>query len=184
MTTAARVIRAPGRLLVDPLDAFDGGSFPYGGTPVGRANLCALQPVGDSYHVDCEGLGRTGDILRGAHRYVFTCFLRGWDDKAVELLLRGGASVGDVTQHGVFGAPGSRATGASTLGRSVALAYVPDDLLHSPGVLMYRAVPNWTSGSEMAWQRRAELGIPLTFECVRDAAGRILQMGRMADLSL
>jgi hypothetical protein len=47
-----------------------------------------------------------------------------------------------------------------------------------------RGVPNWINGAEMSFQRQTELGVALTIECVRDATGRALALGRLVDLSL
>ena len=52
------------------------------------------------------------------------------------------------------------------------------------GLILYHAIPSWTDGAELAFRRQAEFGIPLSFECLRDSSGRILKMGRMADLAL
>lgn len=180
----ARIIRAPGRIVIGPVEPLRGGTFPYGGTEIGRANLCALQPLGEAYRVENEGLGEVGDILEAGNRWVFSCFLRGWDDRAVELLLQSGFERGAVTQHAVFSVPGTRAAGRSALGRAVVLVYVPDDPIHVPGVLLYRAVPDVSAGADLAFQRGNELGLPLTFECVRDSQGRIVQVGRLADLEI
>lgn len=181
---SARVIRAPGRLVINPTVAFDGGTYPYGGTEVGKSNLCVLQSLGSSFRVESEGLGEASDILEGNNHWVFTCLLRGWDDDAVLQLLSGGYQAGTVTQHSVFHVPGSRTPGQSALSRAVILAYIPDDPLHVPGVLIYRGIPDWTEGAEIAFQRRSELGIPLSLDCMRDVNGNTLRIGRIHDLPL
>ncbi len=187
----ARTIRAPGRLVVNPTEAFHGGTFPYGGTEVGRSNLCVVQPLGTMFRVEYESLGEAGDILEANNNYVFACFLRGWDDEAIELLFSGNYERGTITQHAVLHEPGrsddlaSSVPGASTLPRAMVLAYVPDDIVHVPGVLIYRGIPGWTEGAELVFQRGSELGLPLTVECLRtDIDNNILRIGRMADLML
>lgn len=184
--SATRVIRAPGRLVVNPTTEFAAGTFPFGGTEIGKANLCALMPMGASYRVEYESLGEAGDVLEGSIRWVFSCFVRGWDDDAVQLLMPDGYSAGATSQHSVFSAPGAQVPGSSALSRAVKLAYVPDDPLHVPGVLLYRAVPDWSDGAEIAYRRGSELGLPLAFECIRDTSSpaRILKIGRIVDLAL
>jgi hypothetical protein len=161
-----------------------GGAYPYGGTEVGKTNLVLVQPTGTPFLVEYEGLGEVGDVLEANKRYVFSCFLRGWDDKGVEKLRADAYEAGSVSQHAVFFEPGNVVPGESALSRSVVLVYVPDDPIHVPGVLVYRGIPNWTDGAELAFQRDNELGIPLTVECVRDTSDRILRIGRLADLQL
>lgn len=182
---SSKVIRATGRLVVGPTMPMRGANAcPYGGTEIGKANACVLLPLGAQYLVESEGLGEVTDVLEGNQRWVFSCFLRGWDRDAVRLLHPDGYEEGAQTQHARFEAPGVAVPGSSALGRAVVLAFVPDDAVHVPGVVLYRAVPDWSDGAELAFQRGTELGIPLSFDCLRDASGRILQMGLIADLDL
>ena len=78
----------------------------------------------------------------------------------------------------------STTPGASALARAQILLYVPDDTLHNPAVLVYSAIPQWTPGAEIAFQRGVEYGIPLSAECFEDSNGNTLQIGRLSDLSL
>ena len=178
----ARIIRAPGNIVVNPTNL--AAAYPYGGTEVGKTNQCALQPMGSSFRVEYEGFREAGDILEGDNRYTFGCFLRGWDDDAVQKLLAGGYEAGSVTQHSVFHEPGNQVPGESALTRSVILLYVPDDLIHVPAVLIYNGVPDWTEGADLAFQRGDELGIPITLDCLRDSNNNMLRVGRFADLAL
>lgn len=178
----ARIVRAPGRLVVNPTDL--GAAYPYGGTEVGKSNLCVLQPRGTGFRVEAESLGEATDVLESSNEYVFACFLRGWDDDAVAQFLSGGFTAGAVSKHAVWSEPGTTVPGASALDRALILLYVPDDLLHTPAVLVFRGVPDWNEGSELAFQRGDELGLPIAFDCIRDTNDHILSVGRLADLSL
>lgn len=184
MTNSAigRVIRASSRLVINPTNL--AAEFPYGGKQLGKARACTLAPLGQSYRVEAEGLGRSSDVLHGGSRHLFSCFLRGWDDAAIELLLPDGWSRGDATRHATWSAPAEQDTGVSALSRAVVLLVVPDDVVHVPCLLMLRAVAWWSSGSELAFRRRDELGLPLSFECLRDTGSRVLQIGRLQDLTL
>lgn len=181
---AVKAIRAPGRLVVNPTQAFDGGTYPYGGTEVGRTNACIVQPLGVSFRIVAEGLGEATDILEANNQIVFTCFLRGWDDDAVRLFLAGGYTAGTVTQHAVWDMPGARTPGQSTLSRAVILAFIPDDPIHTPGILIYNGIADWDENAEVAFQRGEELGIPLRVDCLRDGNSNIIKIGRLPDLSL
>lgn len=181
--SASRVLRVPGRLVIDPTDLTD--DFPHGGTLVGRTRLVVLKPLANPFRVESEGLGGdASDVLEGSNHYVFACFLRGWDDDAVALLLPDGYTQGSVTGHAVFSSPGLNAPGRSALGRARTLLYVPDNPVDAPAVLIHRGVANWGDGAELALQRQTELGLPLVVECVRAADGRILDLGRLPDLTL
>lgn len=182
--SGARIIRAPGRIVIGPIEDLATGEFPFGGAEIGRANLCVLQPMDEQARIWCEGLGETTDILEAGNRWVWSCFLRGWNDNAIRLLLQDGYAQGEQSQHAVFEAPGQQRAGRTALGRAVVLLFVPDDPVHAPAVLLYAAVPDWSSGAELQFRRGEELGMPLTFECLRDSGGRILKVGRLVDLAL
>ena len=77
----SRIIRAPGRIIIGPTNL--AAADPYGGTEVGKSNLCTLQSHGTPFRVESEALGEATDILEANKRFVFACFIRGWDDDAV-----------------------------------------------------------------------------------------------------
>ncbi len=179
---AARTIRNVGRLVVGPTDL--SAAYPHGGTEVGRTKLVVLQSFGEQYRIQGEGIGRATDVLEADKRWTFSCFLRGWDNDAVDLLMNDGDSVGGTSRHRVWSAPGSTTPGASALARAQILLYVPDDILHNPAVLVFAAIPQWSPGAEIAFQRGTEYGIPLSAECFEDGNGNTLEIGRLSDLSL
>jgi hypothetical protein len=124
------------------------------------------------------------DILERTSRYVFSCFIRAWDDDAIERFFSSNFVQGSVSGHSLLREPGTRVAGASALGRAVRLLYVPDDPISNPAVMIYRGVPDWSENAELAFQRQEELGLPITIECVRGGSGKILEVGRLADVSL
>lgn len=181
--SATRVLRAPGKLVVDPTDLTL--NYPYGGTEVGKTKLVVLTSFGSPTSIPSEGLGgEPSDILERAGLYVFSCFLRGWDDDAVSKFFANNYSQGAVSGHAVFQEPGNRIAGASALDRAVKLLYVPDDPVSNPAAIMYQGVADWPDGAEMAFQRGEELGIPLAVDLTRGTTGKILQVGRLVDLSV
>ena len=70
------------------------------------------------------------------------------------------------------------------MSRAIKLLYVPDDPVSNPAVMIYRGVPDWSENAELAFQRQEELGLPIAVECVRNDSDNILEVGRLADLSL
>lgn len=179
---ASQVIRAPGRLIVAPTALNIPGV--YGGTEIGLTRACVLQPMGSPFRIECEGLGDASDMLNRPLRYVFSCFLRGFDDNALALLFPDFVDVGTISGHAVYSAPGSKVPGTSALSRGRTFLYVPDDTINVPAVLIHRGIPDWSPGAALAFQRQDELGVPLTIECLRNSSGNSLSVGRLVDLSL
>lgn len=180
--SVTRVIRGPGRWVEGPTDL--SAAFPYGGVELGKSKQVVVRSLGHSMRVVSEGLGEGTDLLDGDNRYVAAFFLRGWDDDAIARLISDNYAVGAVTGHAVFSAPGNNQPGSSSLDRARVLLYVPDDVINVPAILIYRGIPDWTEGSEIAFQRRDEIGLPIAVEMFRDANGNMLKIGRLADLSL
>lgn len=181
--TASRVIRSPGRVILGPTNLASPPN--YGGTEIGLTRLCVLQPIGSQgFTVRSESLGEPTDILEGSNEFVFSCLCRGMDDDAMALLFPDRYSVGSVSKHAVFSVPGANVPGASALSRAVKLLYVPDDVVNVPSLLIYRGVPDFAEGAEVAFDRREELGFPIAIHCLRDANNLTLKIGRIVDLSL
>ena len=180
----ARVMRASGRLIANPTEDFDDGTYPYGGTELGKVSQAILQPLGTNFLVWDESRGEVIDVLESNSRHIFGCFLRGWDDDAVESLLSDGFEAGHASSHAMYSVPGFVTPGQTARGRGLTIAYIPDDEVNVNGLILYNAIPSWTEGAELAFSRNSELGIPLTCECLRDEFGNILRIGRTVDLPL
>lgn len=181
---SARIIRGPGRVVVNPTEPLATSAYPHGGVEVGRANMVVLKPLGQSYAVQHEDTGEIGDIIEAGQRWVLSMFMRGWDDDAVRTLLSRGYTMGEQTQHATFSVPGNHQAGTSEITHAVTLLFVPNDLVNVPAMICYRAVPDWQDGAEIAFRRGAEVGLPLSFECIRDDDGRILSIGMLHDLEV
>lgn len=180
--TASKVIRGPGRLVVAPTNL--ALPYPYGGKEVGRTKVVVLQFLGQSFKVKQEGLGEITEVLESDKRFVFSCFLRGFDDDALKQLWEDNYTLGSVTGHSVYEEPGVSIPGKTALDRARKILFVPDDLINVPAMILYRAIPDWGESAAINWSRTEELGLPFAAECIRDASNRILKIGRLADLTL
>jgi hypothetical protein len=178
-----RNIRAPGRVVIGPTQSFDTGTYPYGGTEVGKTTLAVLTNNGTPMLVPYESLGEIGAVLEPNRDITFSFFLRGWDDDAVEQLMAQGYIVGTQSQHAMYAEPGNT-PGADAQARAVVLAYIPDDTIHVPGLLIYRGIPNFPSGLEISFQRGVELGVRVDVTCLRNGSDHIYRVGRIHDLQL
>lgn len=165
---SARTLRGPGRLIVNPTDSDLSGTYPYGGTEVGKTRGVTWAPLGQYFRVECEATGEASDILEPNQRWIFSCFMRGWDDDAVRLMLARGYTEDTVSQHAALSAPADVLPGQSAMSRAVVLVYVPEEPTRTPGLVLYSAIPLWTNAAEQAYQDGSELGIPLVMECMRE----------------
>jgi len=182
--SASRIINNPGKLVVGPTNAFDGGTYPYGGTEVGYVKAVALRNLGVAFAVMAEGLGEFNDILEPNNDYEFAFFLRGWDDDAIQKFMSSGYVAGGVSQHSLWNAPGSLTPGQTSLGRGITVVYVPDDTLTQPAVMVYNFIPSWDTDSDIAFARQDPMGVPISGKCLRNSSGNIIRIGHLPDLSL
>ena len=178
----SRILRVPGRLVVNPTDLQL--SFPYGGYQVGSIRGFALSAVGTPYVIQSEGLGSPTDITEPPEDYRVAFLLRGADDDAIRRLYASNQSEGGVSHHRSFQVPGTAIPGASALGRSVVLLYVPDNPIDAPALICRNAVAMFADGAEVPFQRAEEFVIPTVVYCLRDSSGRVLEMSRLSDISL
>jgi len=183
-SSSAKIARAPGRIVINPTLEPSTNPYPFGGKEVGKVNQVRFARTSSPIPIFHEGSGEVGDVLEGPNRYAFSCFLRGWDDDAITALFSGQVSVGADTGHAVALFPSLLNPGNSALARGVKILYVPDDVLHVPALFVYNAVSSLQEGADLMWSRTTELGVPMSFECTRDAYGRVAAIGRLGDLRL
>jgi len=183
--SSTRVIHAAGTVIVSPTDLSDAaGTGEYGGKIIGTTRAVALVPLGEAFRVECEGLGEASDVLEGNNRYAANFFLRGWGKDAVSALLAGGYAEGATTLNAVWSEPGTKTPGQSATGRALVWLFVPDDTLNHPALLIRAGIPDFASGAELAFQHNEELGLNVSLDCIRNASGKILEMGHLEDLAL
>lgn len=175
-----KVIRAPGRLVVNPTDL--GVAYPFGGIEIGLTKSVVVQSLGSLFRVQNEGLGEATDVVEANNRWVVGLFVRGFDDDALTHLLADHADVGAVSGHTHLIVPNRAQPGTSALPRAKKFLYYPEDPINVPSLLVYRGIPDLADNAEIAFQRGQEFGFPMAIECLRGDSGRILEIGRLADL--
>lgn len=179
---ASQILRTPGRWVIGPTDL--SLAYPYGGIEIGRSKAVVVRNLGHAMRIISEGLGEATDILDADNRFVVAFTMRGWNRDALERLKTDNYAEGTISKQAVFSVPGNNQPGSSTLGRARVMLYVADDVIQAPSVLIYRGVPDWTEGGEIAFQRGEELAFPMAVECFRNTNNKTLAIGRLIDLSL
>lgn len=179
----SRILRAPARIIINPTDPT--AATPFGGTALGLTREAALvEQGGPGRRIESELLGEATEVLETANVASFGCFIRGWDDDALEHLMSGGYAAGEETSRATYTSPGTRIPGQTAFDRAVTLLLAPENPADAPALLIHRFIPFWDTESTLRWSRQEELGIPLAGECLRGANGRIYDIARMADLTL
>lgn len=69
-------------------------------------------------------------------------------------------------------------------GRAIKVAYIPDDTIMNPGLILYAGVANFEEGQTMAFRHGEEFGFPLVIDGLLNSSGHMLKIGILADLSL
>lgn len=178
-----RILRAPAQIVVNPSDPT--AAYPYGGTALGRTREAALiEQGGPGRRIESELLGEATDVLEASNVSSFGCFVRGWDDDALQLLMAQAYVEGAETSRAGASSPGNRIPGQTAVDRAVTLLLAPENPDDAPALLLHRFVPFWDTEAAIRWSRQEELGIPLAGECLRGSNGRIYDIQRLADLSL
>lgn len=178
-----RILRAPAQLVVNPINLE--AAAPFGGVFIGRAREVALvDQGGPGRRIDSELLGEATDVLESPNVASFGCFLRGWNDEAVERLMADGYAEGEGTGRATYSSPGNRIPGQTALDRAVTLLVAPENPDDAPALLIHRFVPFLDTEARFHWSRQEELGLPIAGECLRGTNGRIYDIKRIADLEL
>jgi hypothetical protein len=179
------ILKGGGRLVKDPTSV--SGSFPHGGTELGIVRAIEFVPEVQTQEIIAEEWGgaRVEDVMLG-ERAILVGILRTYDaDALASLFPNTAAGAGGRLING-------RVKGTVKAGerigpaRSVKLLFVANAPTRDPSLLIYRALPRVDSSARLGLVLSAEWGLPFAFEATPDdnAAGRIYQMGKLADLSI
>ena len=179
------LVAVPGRLCVNPTGF--GVAYPHGGTAFGIVKAIAIRPGYGYEDVTAEEYGgeRVETVATGEN-WVFAAIMRSWDHDGLSRVFPSEA-VGGSGQPLVT--PPSLVANTGRAGRlmsaaSVVLCFSPDSPLHHPGFVMHRALPllDETAEANLSLARPQELLV--VFRAIRNAAGKAVSWGRLADIVL
>jgi len=179
---AFRVVRAPGTLYIGVSPPFDPDNAPFGGTPLGNTQGVYIINHGSGFTVWAEEYGEPGDQREALRDYAMGCFLRSWDDDAIDAVFPN-TSAGGVSQHQIITLHGSREPGESVYDdRATSMLFLPHNAKDAPGVYAYAAVPLVEESQQIRFAYESDLGIPTLWRFFRNASGYIGEIGRVWDL--
>lgn len=167
MSTRAvgKVLRAPGRLSIDPTDPDLSGAFPYGGTALGYSIEVTKRVQTDHFTIIAEEFGGAPvEMLERGEFHLVAGFFSAWDPDVVSTLFpntrTGLRQNNPVIQHQHNG---TRRAGMRLSDRAVKLVFTPDDPNRNPAWIVYRALPMVDVARRLGYDRDEELGVPFVF---------------------
>ena len=180
--TIANIQRIRGKICSGPTDAT--AAYPHGGTALGLVGSVEWRIIPIRGEVTAEEYhGQTIEIIEGAENVLLAAVLREWDSDAIAALF---PSTSTSTTSGKVSASRTYTTTRGALGssRAVKLLFSPQATEEHPALLLYRAVPLITEQASMAYSLDREWQMPVIFQGLPDATGRIYQSALLEDLTL
>lgn len=179
-----KIIRAPGRLVVNPANLSTPPAF--GGTEIGIHRDIEIHYHAQYYWPKAEEFGMVPiDGIYCGQSVELKGYARGLDVEALQYFwpFSAAGAGGDrvISDNPLSG------TKAGTLLSSlfnIKLMFVPKDYNRHPFVLIYRAMPWLDEAAAMPMSLAEELAYPVAFKGIPDATGRCYAMGRLSSISL
>lgn len=183
----ASIIRVPGTLIWNPTDL--GQAEPYGGTYLGTVRGIVFKPNPKYRDIWAEEFGSVVDSfyvgegpceIRGVVRYPDADMVNAVAPKSIQ--------PGSSGIHWLFRPGGTTAnTRAGTSlydTKAGKLLFAPYADNAHPMILMYKALPQIASDTEIPMSWKDEWGLPVKFVGAPDSNGRVYDTGRKATLVL
>lgn len=186
--STAKVLRAPGRLSIQPSDADLLGAFPYGGTAMGYSLEVTMRRVTDNFTVLAEEWGGVPvEVIEAGEWWLVGGFFAAWDPDVVATLFpntRTGALQNSPVvrlQHN-----GTRRAGHRLSDRAKKLVFTPDDPGRNPAWVIYRGLPLIDASRRLNFERTDELGLGFVFVGIPAAtsAQDVGEIGPLYDLTV
>lgn len=155
----------------------------YGGTRLGIIDSCRLTPITRNFFITAEEYGgETVDEVYLGRDWILTCTVRGYDNDSLDTLFPNTAD-GSSSTKTVISEPGGLLAGSTNSGRAVKLLFAPEDSTQ-PGFLFYRAMPQLRRAVNIDFRLNRETAFLTHWRGIRDASGRVIQIGRVEDLTV
>jgi hypothetical protein len=182
------VIRAPGRLCINPTNAGLQQAFPHGGTALGLAAKIEFRYGYAVEIVRPMTFGRTvTEAVYGGEDAMLAATIRGLDPDMLAALLpntTAGASSGTRT---VKYSPGDVATnlpGYLLSNKQAIICFSPKALDTHPMILLYNAIPILAEDAKLSLSQANEIAISAVFLGTPDSSGRVYAHDRRENLSI
>lgn len=178
----ANILHSPGRLSFGPADLTT--AYPHGGTSLGIVRQIAASPNAQYRSVTAEEYG--GEVVEQLYvgeAWTLAAILREYDDDAMAAIFQN-TSTGSVSQHTLIEHPGANRAGRLLVAaKGIILVFTPD-APDTNFVVFHRAIPMVGEAAELSLSHNTPMEIAVVFAGVRDAAGKMVSVGRAEDITL
>lgn len=179
---ARNVVRAPGRLVLNPTDLT--AAYPYGGTELGVVRDLLFRPGIEVERLIAEEWKTAVASIVKAEYAVLAGVLRSWDDDMLNMLFPN-VSTGSVTGKKMvegLANSGNRTAGYDMAAKAGKVLFVPDARNDGQFLVLYRAIPVVDQAAQLSFQIGEEYGLAFMFEAVPDHNGRTYRIALKDDL--
>jgi hypothetical protein len=179
------LLYVPCELIAAPTD-FTAAS-PYGGTRLGLVAEMDFQIAPQVYYIRDEAWGGAiTDGILAAEPCALTCYLRTWDDDAIQKVFRDTTATGADGKRLIRNHLDTSAT--SRPGRLLSadgfrLAVCPLDPEHHPFLVIYNAVGVPEEEARLRFSQAKPMEFPLAFRGIPDSSFKVYQFGYRRSVS-
>lgn len=176
----------PCELIAAPTDFTT--TSPYGGTRLGLVAEHEFQIGPSVYYIRDEAWGgAVTDAILAAEPVAFTCFLRSWDNDAIQRfchLTAAGTVTGNRVIKGSLAAADTVRPGRLLSADAFRLALCPLDPEHHPFLVIYSAMGVAEESARLRFAQSKALEFPLAFRGIPDSAFKTYQCGFRRDIAV
>lgn len=172
----------PARIVKNPTTNPEGGTFPFGGTELGKVN--GVRVIRHLYQapLDSEQLGTIFDVVYSGEDWEVQVFFSTWNEDVISTLYPNVATVNGFKR--VDHLPSDYQSGSFESGRAIGLLVVPDNDEFDPFCYIKAAIPNVQATTAMEYRLRQEGIFPAQFKAIPPSSGEIVQWGPKATISI
>lgn len=179
------ILLVPCELIASPTDFTT--TSPYGGTRLGLIAEVDFQVAPQVYYARDEAWGGAiTDGIVAAEPCALTCYLRTWDNDAIQKVFRNttatGADGNRLIKHSLAAADSIR-PGRLLSADGFRLAVCPLDPEHHPFLVIYNAVGVPEENARLRFSQAKAMEFPLAFRGIPDSAFKVYQFGYRRSVS-
>lgn len=181
----SKIIRAPGRLIVNPTDLNSPPAF--GGIEIGIHRDIEMRFNQQYYWIFAEEYSTSVDAISCPDEAEIRAYARGMDASGIQYMFpsTSAGAMGDRVIQDFDFTGGVRAGALLTeVFTNMSLMFAPKDYDRHPFVIFHRVIPWLDEAAAMPLSRVEELSYAVAFRALPDVSGKSYTIGRRGSISL